>query len=141
MGSCLFCGNPNQPTTHHIIPKIHSGTDALDNTQCMCRRCHDQLEKALESARAAAGAGRQLNVKYFIGPSGAIMTAGSAFLNVEGLGVINIDSPILGIRRHNKKTGDRYIEAVLSGNNIILISGHPPNSWVVYVILPKNRVV
>ena len=35
---CVTCGTSEDLTVDHIIPKVHGGTDDMDNLRVMCRR-------------------------------------------------------------------------------------------------------
>lgn len=138
IGICNFCGKNKELTQHEIIAKSYGGSrDDPDNTILnICRDCHNQLEQNINKSRASTGAGRdtpQLQI-FPIGSTTAQLQTGSILLDENGLGYIDAGSPIYGMRSHNKISGEKFIEASLSGGRVILITASPSNSWIIYSV-------
>jgi RNA-directed DNA polymerase len=62
-GKCLRCGEPLTPETgwqhHHVIWRVHGGSDSIDNLVLLHPNCHRQVHnKGLVVAKAASREGR-----------------------------------------------------------------------------------
>lgn len=40
---CILCGNTQDLTKHHLVPKKDGGKGKLQNTIRVCRECHDEI--------------------------------------------------------------------------------------------------
>ena len=136
MGICVFCFQYKELTHHHIIAQSYNGKDDTENLiKDICCECHGTLENKMNEVRGQVGAGRDIqNVVFNIGQTPAHIISGSVILGDNTRGFIDAGSPIFGMRYHNKTVGERYIEAAISGGNVIMITGSPSNSWVIYAV-------
>ena len=135
MDICRFCGETKEITKHEIIAQSYRGKREDNNIiPNICRKCHTQLETNMDENRAKAGAGKPVSqIQAFnIGSTEAKLVTGSSLLNKDGQAQIDIGSPIYGMRCHHPTSGKNYIEASMSGGNVILISGSPNNYWIIY---------
>lgn len=41
---CAICGTSESLTWHHIQPKCRGGSNARDNHQWLCRKCHNHAD-------------------------------------------------------------------------------------------------
>jgi len=41
---CKVCGKKRKLTVHHIKPRDEGGTNALNNLETLCQKCHDEIE-------------------------------------------------------------------------------------------------
>jgi len=132
---CDFCGQNKEISIHHRIAQKYNGTDEDTNKiTLICIDCHKQLENGINQNRANAGAGNVvLPIQNFIiGSTNAQLITGSTYLDDSGRGFIDAGSPFYGMSCHTKKSGQKYIEASLSGGSIVLITGSPSNDWLIY---------
>ncbi|MDP1694499.1 MAG: HNH endonuclease [Candidatus Woesearchaeota archaeon] len=136
IGICLFCCQNKELTNHHIIAQSYNGTDDAENLiKDICRECHDRLENKMNEVRGQVGAGRTpQQLTFTIGQTSAQILTGSILLGNNATGFIDAGSPIFGMRCHNQIIGERYLEATISGGNVIMMTGSPSNSWVIYAI-------
>ncbi len=137
-GICNFCGHVKELTRHHIIAQKYNGSDDGHNIiPDICRSCHDQLEQSINRLRSEVGAGINPShqQQFMIGSALVQLAAGSAYLDASGMGMIDAGSPILGISCHIKDYGQNNIEAAFSGGSVVLVTGSPADSWVIYSYL------
>ena len=140
-GICIFCGQFKELTKHHIIAQSYNGTDDAENLiPNTCRECHDVLERNINNARAKVGAGIEIDKSFQIGTTSAELLTGSVLLNDQCKGIIDPRSPIYGMRCHNQKVGERYLEATTSGDSAVIICGSPANSWIIYAIAKPPKI-
>lgn len=67
---CWVCGGPWQEL-HHILARVHSGDDQVENLAPVCRPCHAKIEGRDDHARAALrGALMPTNLVYLEGKLG-----------------------------------------------------------------------
>lgn len=135
MGICNFCGKEKELTTHHLIAQKYQGNDAPKNLiPVICRDCHNQIEENITKSRGDVGAGKSVQaIQYFIiGSVQAQLNTGSTYLDEQGRGYIDTGSPFYGMSCHIKNYGQKYIEASLSGGSVVVITGSPTNSWLIY---------
>jgi|GEM_PF-6191134 len=136
-GVCAFCHQNRELTVHHIMAQSYNGPNTPDNLiPNICRTCHDALENNMNQNRSLAGAGRdfQPQQNFVIGNVTAQLRTGSTLLDQNGLASVTLDSAIYGMRIHHQQTGENYIEAAMSGNDVAIIAGSPANGWVVFSI-------
>lgn len=140
-GACKFCGKNKDLTQHEIMAQSYGGSreDSNNVIPNICRECHNQLERNMNRQRGLTGAGKNVSPEqeFPIGSTTAQLQTGSVFLNDTGMGYIDAGSPIYGMRCHNKLTREQFIETSLSGGSVILVSGSPSNSWVIYSVAKK----
>lgn len=135
IGICSFCGEKKELTTHHLVAQKYRGNDELTNLiPDICRDCHNQIEDNINKFRGDTGAGKKIPPvqNFTIGSIQAKLNTGSNYLDEQGKGHIDTGSPFYGMSCHIKNSGQKYIEASLSGGNIVLITGSPANSWLIY---------
>ena len=143
-GICIFCEKNKDLTRHHIIAQNYNGKDDANNLiPNICEECHISLEKNMDFARAKTGAGIELNQSgLIIGKYPIKLITGSIFLDNQSKGMIDVGSPIFGMRMHNQQLGnDVYIEAMISGQTLVCITGsQSPNTWVVFSIARPDKL-
>ena len=43
---CVYCGNPDKLTPHHIVPRMWAPTRfKMDNIITLCMECHDKVHR------------------------------------------------------------------------------------------------
>ncbi len=133
-GLCSFCNQEKDLTTHHLIAKKYNGGDELTNLiPDICNACHKQIENNIDKNRGDVGAGKiSLAQTFTVGSVTAQLTTGSSYLDEDGRGYIDVGSPFYGMSCHIKNVRQKFIEAALSGGSVVLITGSPGNSWLIY---------
>lgn len=135
IGECSFCGEEKDLTTHHLIAqKYQGGNEGTNLIPNICRDCHNQIEENINKSRGDVGAGKSVPPmqNFMIGSVQAQLNTGSAYLDEQGRGYIDTGSPFYGMSCHIKNSGQKQIEASLSGGSVVLITGSPTNSWLIY---------
>ena len=132
---CSFCQQNKKLTTHHLIAKKYQGGNDIMNVRPdICGNCHKKLEDELNKTRGNVGAGSNITStqSFNIGSVQANLNTGSVLLDNQSKVFIDVGSPFYGMSCHIKDIGQRNIEASLSGGSVVLITGFPGNSWLIY---------
>lgn len=135
IGICSFCDKETELTTHHLVAQKYQGSDDSSNLRPdICRDCHTQIEESINKSRGDIGAGKNTppTQNFMIGSIQAQLNTGSTYLDEQGRGYIDAGSPFYGMSCHIKDSGQKHIEASLSGGSVVLITGSPTNSWLIY---------
>ena len=139
-GKCSSCGEEKELTIHHLVAQKYQGNDEQTNLiPDICRDCHNKIEESINKSRADLGAGKSIapTQNFMIGSIQAQLNTGSTFLDEQGEGFIDAGSPFYGMSCHIKNSGQKDIEASLSGGNVVLITGSPTDSWLIYSYVNK----
>lgn len=137
-GICDLCKELKELTNHHIAAKKYQGYNDLENLKPnICRKCHTELENRMKEMRGKLGADKNYQPPntVTVGETDSKVQAGSRFLDRNGQCIIDSNSPIYGASFHNKISGERTIEVIISGGSLAFITGSPWNSYIVYTII------